>query len=302
MANARLPDWLKRLLLPVWNVGHRLAWRTGEYLGAARHGRFGWCDVCGRWGPWLYRRRVIPPRLEDLWGLTPRLAEALARKESSDCAWCGAKLRARRLARGVLELYPVGRPPTPARSMASWVREPESQRLRVAEINLIEGLHQSLTLLPGLSASDFHPSATPGESRDGVRSETLLGLTYPSHSFDLVLTSETLEHVPDLDTALREIRRVLVPGGRHVFTVPLLPGVPETFARSVLRSDGTVERLAPEIRHPGGDTGYPVFTEFGADLPTRLQKAGFEVEVRHGPARDDDLCQVYICRKPEDKV
>ena len=51
-------------------------------------------------------------------------------------------------------------------------------------------------------------------------------------SFDLVLTSETLEHVPDLAAASREIRRVLVPGGRHIFTIPLLPDVPRTFAGS----------------------------------------------------------------------
>src|SRR5262249_40772071 len=87
MPRPRPPGWLKRLLLPAWNGGHRLAWRAGEYLGAIRHGRFGRCDVCGRFGPWLYRRRVIPPKLEQLWGLTPRLAEALARKESMDCAW-----------------------------------------------------------------------------------------------------------------------------------------------------------------------------------------------------------------------
>ena len=63
----------------------------------------------------LYRRRVIPPRLEELWGLSPRLAEALARKESCDCSACGAKLRCRRIAEAVLALYPVGNPPAPAR-------------------------------------------------------------------------------------------------------------------------------------------------------------------------------------------
>ena len=63
----------------------------------------------------------------------------------------------------------------------------------------------------------------PGSIVDGFRSEDLTRLTYSDASFDLVLTSETLEHVPDLEAALREIRRVLVPGGRHIFTIPQLP-------------------------------------------------------------------------------
>src|SRR5262249_34113808 len=126
----------------------------------------------------------------------------------------------------------------------------------------------------------------------------LTRLTYPDGCFDLVLTSETLEHVPDLDAALRELRRVLAPGGRHVFTIPLLPQTPKTFPRMVVLPDGTVEDLAPRIAHPGGDWGYPVFTEFGADFPEQLREARFEVAVFFGPTRDDDLAQVYACSVP----
>ena len=222
----------------------------------------------------LYRRRVIPPRLEELWGLSPQLASALARKESGDCSRCGAKLRGRRLAQVLLSLYPVGHPPAPARSLARWVEQPEIQALRVAEINRIDGLHEELVRLPQFSWSDYHPGAKPGSIVGGVRCEDLTRLTYADASFDLVLTSETLEHVPDLAAALREIRRVLVPGGRHIFTIPLLPGVAETFARSIVRPDGSIEDLAPRICHPGGDVGYPVFTEFGADLPRRARASG----------------------------
>ena len=123
-------------------------------------------------------------------------------------------------------------------------------------------------------ASDYQPGSVPGALVDGVRSEDLTRLTYPDAVFDLVLTSETLEHVPDLDAALREIRRVLVPGGRHIFTVPVLPQTTRTFPRAILRPDGSVEDRAPRIAHPGGDWGYPVFTEFGADLPGSAPAGG----------------------------
>ena len=295
MPRSRIPSRLKRLLVPIWNGAHRFAWKTSEYLGAVRHGRFGRCDICGKFGPWLYRRRVVPEKLERLWGLTPRLAEALARKESSDCAWCGAKLRARRLAKVLLETYPIGA--AEAACVAEWVRSPVARTLRIAEVNLIGGLHDVIRGLPNLAFSDYVPRATPGELVGGVRCEDLTRLTCPDESFDLVLTSETLEHVPDLAAALSEVRRVLKPGGRHIFTVPLLPGVPLTYARTVARADGTLEHFSPEIRHPGGDVGYPVFTEFGADFPERLQSAGFEVEVRFGPVSETDLAQVFLCRK-----
>lgn len=295
----RIPPPAKRVLVPTWNAAHQFAWWAGDYAASLAQGEVGRCTVCGRIGPWRVRRRVIPPKLIERWGLTPALTAALARKESSDCAYCGAKLRARRLAQVLLELYPVGDPPVRMRSAADWARSPEARALRVAEINRIEGLHEALAGLPNLACSDFSEGASPGETVGGVRHEDLLRLTYPGNAFDLVLTSETLEHVPDLRTGLREIHRILKPGGRHIFTIPRLPNVAQTFARRVIESDGTIRDLAPPIYHPGGDVGYPVFTEFGDDLPEILAAAGFDAIREHfGPPTDRDLGQVWSSREP----
>jgi len=292
-----IPKPLKRILVPIWNSAHRYGWLAHDYGNAVCRGRIERCVVCGKLRPMLYRRRVIPRRLEELWGLTPRLTEALARKESCDCAHCGAKLRGRRIARVLLSLYGVGDPLARVRTLARWVHQPEIRALRIAEINRIDGLHQQLVRLPHFSGSEYHSAAIPGAPDGGVRSEDLTHLTYSDGCFDLVLTSETLEHLPDLEAALNEINRVLAPGGRHVFTVPLLPGIRETFARSIVLPDGSIQDRSPRISHPGGDWGYPVFTEFGADLPALLERAGFETEVFFGPVREDDLAQVYACRK-----
>ncbi len=293
----RPPAWLKRPLLLLWNGGHHLARQAGDYAGSVVRGRFERCTVCGGFGPMIYRRRVIPPRLAELWGLSPALAEAMARKESLDCARCGAKLRVRRLAAALLELFPAGDPPAPSRSVRRWAATPEARALRVAEFNRIDGLHAELARLPNHIYCEYRDGAPSGGTAGGVRSEDLTRLTFADGSLNLVLTSETLEHVPDLDAALGEIRRVLAPGGHHLFTVPFLPGVPRTFARAVLRPDGRVEPLATPIRHPGGDHGWPVFTEFGADLPAILRRAGFDVEVRFGPPSEADLGQVFVTRR-----
>ena len=298
MANLRVRRRWKRWLVPVWNATHHSAWLIHDYVNAAVHGRVDLCAVCGRHRLMLYRRRVIPRRLVELWGIPPTLAAAFARKESCFCSRCGANLRARRLAQVIITLFPGTCPPAPARSLAEWVERPESRSLRIAEINRIEGLHDQLGRLPRSLSSDYHPGATNGSIVDGVRSEDLTRLTYPDASFDLVLTSETLEHVPNLEAALAEVRRVLIPGGRHIFTIPQLPDVPKTFARAIVLPDGSIENRAPRICHPGGDVGYPVFTEFGADVQDVFERAGFELEVFFGPNRSEDLAQVYVARKP----
>lgn len=295
MSKIPLPPVVKRPLVTVWNEAHRVGWLVRDHAAAALRGRVEFCTVCGERRRMLYRRRVIPPRLVELWGLSDRQAEALARKESSDCAGCGAKLRARRMADVLLDLFPVdGRRATDLRS---WAATHEAGGLRIAEINRVDGLHDCLSNLARFHPSEYVPNARPGAYVSGVRNESLMGLTYEDARFDLVLTSETLEHIPDLSRALAEIRRVLVPGGLHVFTAPVSPNVDRTFPRARLRPDGSFEELAREIRHPGGDVGYPVFTELGLDFPEILERAGFETKVRFGPVSDDDLAQVYVCRK-----
>ena len=54
------------------------------------------------------------------------------------------------------------------------------------------------------------------------RKEDLTRLSFEDSSFDLVYASHVLEHILDDAAAIREIRRVLAPGGRAVLPVPIL--------------------------------------------------------------------------------
>ncbi len=66
--------------------------------------------------------------------------------------------------------------------------------------------------------------AEAGEAPAGAASAVvrgdLLALPFPDESVDRVIASEVLEHIPDDETAMAEIARVLRPGGTVAVTVP----------------------------------------------------------------------------------
>lgn len=71
-------------------------------------------------------------------------------------------------------------------------------------------------LSPGMVQAALRNAAGLGLDVDGkvADAETL---PYPDDTFDLVIGHAVLHHIPDLPTAMREILRVLKPGGRFVF-------------------------------------------------------------------------------------
>jgi SAM-dependent methyltransferase len=103
-------------------------------------------------------------------------------------------------------------------------------------------------------------------------------IPYPAASFDLILLSHVLEHVPDDAKALAELHRVLRPGGRLVMQHPIDYQRPETYEDFSLQS--AEERRA----HFGQEDHVRLY---GRDFPDRVRSAGFDVEmVRYGQALD----------------
>jgi len=71
-------------------------------------------------------------------------------------------------------------------------------------------------LSPGMVAAARRNAATLGYDVEG-RVADAESLPYPDASFDLVVGHAVLHHIPDVELALREVLRVLRPGGRFVF-------------------------------------------------------------------------------------
>ena len=141
-----------------------------------------------------------------------------------------------------------------------------------------------------------------GEVPDGASAATVNGdgtrLPFPDDTFDRIVCSEVMEHIPDDSAAARELARVLKPGGLLAVTVPTF--LPERICWAL--SD---EYHAPFV--PGGHVR--IFTE--AELKNRFVTAGLEPVGSHhahalhspywwlkcavGPTNDSNpLVQAYL--------
>ena len=63
-------------------------------------------------------------------------------------------------------------------------------------------------------------NAAKDQSRFVIWNMSAAAMSFPDNHFDTIVTIETLEHIPDLTGAAREIGRVLKPGGELLITVP----------------------------------------------------------------------------------
>jgi len=107
-------------------------------------------------------------------------------------------------------------------------------------------------------------------------------LPFADASFDVVVTSDVMEHVRLDDLAHREIRRVLKPGGFYVFTVPHFRDR-ETLVRvRIVDPDDPAKDVDVLPREYHGDANSEdgralAYRGFGTDLDDTLRSLGFDV-------------------------
>lgn len=115
-----------------------------------------------------------------------------------------------------------------------------------------------------------------GECVKGLRHEDVMNLSYQDESFDIIVSNDVLEHIPDPARALRECCRVLKPGGTVLATFPFHPDMDSTRVRARPVGD-TIEHLLPPRYHgnPVSADGSLVFQDFGWDFLDVMTAAGF---------------------------
>lgn len=130
-----------------------------------------------------------------------------------------------------------------------------------------------------LVGSEYLGDGVPlGQSdADGLRNEDATRLTFDDDSFNVVMSFEVLEHIPDYMAALRETHRVLRPGGRFYFTAPFNPHAQEHLIRAKIENGEIVHILEPEMHgDPVTGEGILCFQQFGWDIVSELQQVGFK--------------------------
>jgi SAM-dependent methyltransferase len=87
------------------------------------------------------------------------------------------------------------------------------------------------------SPTELRTAAARGAYQTLVRAD-IAAIPYPDHAFATVFSNGVLEHVHDLDRGLREIARVLRPGGQLIFTVPTMEDEHQLSGAALLRAVG----------------------------------------------------------------
>jgi len=184
------------------------------------------------------------PELVQEWCLSPDEAAYLERQQGFRCVRCGCSLRAMALANAIMCAF---------HARGSLVRFMLTHPwLRILEVNPAGGLTRFLKLAPRHVLVSF-PEVD------------LMDLPFADGSFDLVVHSDTLEHVADAHLGLAQSLRVLRPGGITCYTVPIVVG------RLTTRRDDA----APSYHGTVGGQEHRVRTEYGADAWTQPLIAGF---------------------------
>ncbi|HEY2796846.1 MAG TPA: polysaccharide pyruvyl transferase family protein [Thermoanaerobaculia bacterium] len=236
---------------------------------------------------------------------------ALAR-ESMTCASCLATSRYRSIARGLLEAFRrlAG---VDARSLAELPVDGARRRVSVYDTQTPFSTGASAYPIPDwlarcswidLHLSTLRPGLEAGQAL-GARTtnQNLERLSFPDASFDIVITSDVMEHVRLEDRAHREIRRVLRPGGVYLFTVPHFRNR-ETVTRVEIvdPDDPSRDRHLMEPEYHGNanseDGRALAYRAYGIDLDERLRELGFSVEYTKQDFPENGIrnTELFFCR------
>lgn len=206
----------------------------------------GFCHVCG--GAQFAHTDVLSEELVSAWGLSTSETRYVNIQQGTHCLSCNSNVRSIALARAILGWRGY------KGALKEFVEGPDQDTLRVLEIN------EAGTLHPFLSRLRNHKLASYPEF-------DMMRLALPSASVDLVVHSDTLEHVAEPKAALNECYRLLDIGGALIFTVPIILG----------RLTRNRKGMPPSFHGAPGctDPGMRVQTEFGADAWAMVLGAGF---------------------------
>jgi SAM-dependent methyltransferase len=184
------------------------------------------------------------------------------------------------------------------RHRALWLWMRERTDLFVREISILHwapeyALQRSLSQLPNAAyvSADL-------EGHEAMQHMDITDVPFKDDAFDLIVCVHVLEHVPDDRRAMREMVRVLRPGGMALLLVPIVLEQPTL-------EDPAIDTPEERKRHYWQADHVRLY---GGDFRDRLAEEGFSVEVDEWIRTLDQpkldrfglfpLEDIYVCRKP----
>lgn len=256
---------------------------------------YGACNICGQYGRFFFME-------EALW------------RETLNCEHCRSTSRYRSIASGVLRAI-NDLSGLKVDSLAGLPAKGD-KKLRVYDTQPSFYYSQCAYPLPDLLKkcrwidvylSQYKQNMPLGvEISAGVTNQNLEHLMYDDGFFDIVVTSDVMEHVRLDDLAHKEIHRVLKKGGYYVFTVPHSRSWNKTQVRVevVDPGDPSKDKFLMEPEYHGdtnSDSGEGVlsYRAYGLDLDKFLDEIGFDVKYIY---EDDKMRGIlksgfYVCKK-----
>jgi len=243
---------------------------------------------------WVLRHHRLARLLYGAADLNGRLSTRLLRGEGRECPCCGGRFKrmSRRRIAGFGGICPRCRSHPRHRAIALLLARgelPGRRLLHFAPEPLFDPVFERLPQIDRMTADLYAPADL---KLDITRMELADG------SFDLILCSHVLEHVPDDRAAMTELRRVLAPGGLCLVLTPYRPVV-------TTYEDPSVTSPLDRMVAFGQQDHVRIY---GTDLAERLRGAGFEVSDRTPVELFDESvvsrCELdpdehlFLCRAP----
>ncbi len=243
---------------------------------------------------WVLRHHRLARVLYAAEDANGRLSALMLRGEGRECPCCGGhfKRMSRRRLSGWGGICPRCRSHPRHRAIALLLARgdlPGHRLLHFAPEPLFDPVFKRLTDLERVTADLYAPADLKLD---------ITRMDLPDGSFDLILCSHVLEHVPDDRAAMSELRRVLADGGLALVLTPYRPDRP-TYEDASITSP-----LARMVAFGQQDH----VRIYGTDQADRLRDAGFEVEGRTPSELFDESvvrrCELdpgerlFFCRTP----
>ena len=254
----------------------------------------GLCNICGLQSAFFCKNLIHP-------------------RDFLTCMHCGSTSRYRSVARGVLRaLSELSGVHVASMAAVQYVQFPRIIKVYDTQVAFSLGvvtypLPHYLAQNPNIELflSDLN-SVTNDKGPNGeyISQQNLESLSYDSNKFDIVITSDVMEHVRQPQRAHGEIARVVRPGGVYIFTVPHTRDQYETQCRVKINNPADPsqdEYLEEKVYHgdPNSGDAALVYQIFGRDIDDQLNALGFDVSY----CNEDFLgcgilgSELFYCRK-----